>query len=123
MQALLFEIAHQLQRASPCGFAANDCATFLQLTYEAAQRARDSHAYEQAAGYLHTAQQLLEACSTLESRATLGFAIASMATECDLQLSRTVAAQARLAECRQRAGSTLERARVCQLQARLETLG
>lgn len=122
LQALLFEIAHQLQRASPCGFAANDCATFLQLTYEAAQRARDSRAYEQAAGYLHTAQQLLEACSTLESRATLGFAIASMATECDLQLSRTVAAQARLAECRQRAGSTLERARVCQLQARLETL-
>jgi len=122
LQALLFEIAHQLQRASPCGFAANDCATFLQLTYEAAQRARDSRAYEQAAGYLHTAQQLLEAGSTLEGRATLGFAIASMATECDLQLSRTVAAQARLAECRQRAGSTLERARVCQLQARLETL-
>ncbi|MEN5139947.1 trifunctional serine/threonine-protein kinase/ATP-binding protein/sensor histidine kinase [Pseudomonas juntendi] len=122
VQQLPFEIAHQLQRASPRGFAADDSAVFLQLLPEAALRARDSGAHEQAAGYLRTAEQLLDHGSTLENRATLGFAIASMAAECELQLSRMAAAEARLGECRQRAGSMLERARVCQLQARLDTL-
>ncbi|MFJ4383123.1 AAA family ATPase [Pseudomonas sp. NPDC089408] len=122
LHELLFEITHQLQRASPCGFAADDCAVFLQLLHEAALRARDSGAYEQAAGYLRTAEQLLNHGSALESRATLGFAICSMAAECDLQLARVAAAEVQLGECRQRARSPLDRARVCQLQAHLATL-
>jgi len=119
---VLFELASQLQRASPCGFAADDCEAFLQLLREAASRARDTGAFEQAAGYLHTAEQLLHHSATLESRATHGFAVACMATECDMQLSRTIAAQARLTECRQRARSVLDQARACRLQALLYTL-
>lgn len=45
-----------------------------------------------------------------------------MATECDMQLSRMVAAEARIAECRLRARSALDQARVCRLQALLYTL-
>jgi len=122
LHEVLFEAAHQLQRASPRGFSADDCEVFLQLLREAALRARDSGAFAQAAGYLHTAEQLLHHGSTLESRATHGFAIACMAAECDMQLSRMAAAEAQLSECRQRARSTLDRARLCQLQARLFTL-
>lgn len=119
---VLFELASQLQRASPCGFAADDCEAFLQLLREAASCARDAGTFEQAAGYLHTAEQLLQHSATLESRATHGFAIACMATECDMQLSRTIAAEARLTECRQRARSVLDQARACRLQALLYTL-
>lgn len=122
MQEGLFELASQLQRAAPCGFTADDCEAFLQLLREAASRARDAGAFEQAAGYLHTAEQLLHHGATLESRVTHGFAIACMATECDMQLSRTIAAEARLTECRQRARSALEQARACRLQALLYTL-
>ena len=118
----LFELANQLQRASPCGFAADDCEAFLQLLREAAARARDGGAFEQTAGYLHTAEQLLQHGATLESRATHGFAIACMAAECDMQLSRMIAAEARITECHQRARSTLDQARVCRLQALLHTL-
>lgn len=122
MQEGLFELASQLQRATPRGFAADDCEAFLQLLRDAASRARDAGAFEQTAGYLHTAEQLLHHSATLESRATHGFAIACMATECDMQLSRTVAAEARLTECRQRARSVLDQARACRLQALLYTL-
>lgn len=122
LHEVLFELANQLQRASPYGFAADDCETFLQLLREAASRARDDGAFEQAAGYLHTAEQLLHHGATLESRATHGFAIACMATECDMQLSRMIAAETRIIECRQRARSSLDQARVCRLQALLYTL-
>ncbi|MFG0501016.1 AAA family ATPase [Pseudomonas sp. YQ_13] len=122
MQEGLFELASQLQCATPRGFAADDCEAFLQLLRDAASRARDAGAFEQTAGYLHTAEQLLHHSATLESRATHGFAIACMATECDMQLSRTVAAEARLTECRQRARSVLDQARACRLQALLYTL-
>ncbi|WP_410481171.1 AAA family ATPase [Pseudomonas plecoglossicida] len=119
---VLFELANQLQRASPCGFAADDCERLLQLLREAALRARDSGAFEQTAGYLHTAEQLLNQHCTRESHAAHGFAIACMAVECDMHLSRMIAAEARLTECRQRARSALDQARVCRLQARLYTL-
>ena len=122
LDEMLFEIVHQLQRAGPCGFAADDCAKFLPLLHEAALRTRDSGGHEQAASYLRTAEQLLYHGSTLESRTTYGFAIASMAVECALQLSHMAAADAQLNECRLRARSTLDRAKVYQLQARLDTL-
>ncbi|WP_200626538.1 trifunctional serine/threonine-protein kinase/ATP-binding protein/sensor histidine kinase [Pseudomonas sp. LAM2023] len=122
LHEVLFELASQLQRASPCGFAADDCEAFLQLLREAAARARDGGAFEQAADYLHTAEQLLHHCASRESRATHGFAIACMATECDIQLSRTGTAEARLTECRQRARSLLDQARACRLQALLQPL-
>ncbi|NIF26517.1 AAA family ATPase [Pantoea sp. Tr-811] len=118
----LFEIANQLQRASPRGFAANDCALFLGLLHEAALRTRDSGAPEQAAAYLRTAEHLLSQAESRESHATHGFAIACLAAECDLQLARTGETEARIIECRQRARSALEQAQVSRLQARLHTL-
>ncbi|MGY4525023.1 trifunctional serine/threonine-protein kinase/ATP-binding protein/sensor histidine kinase [Pseudomonas sp. TE21394] len=122
LHEVLFELASQLQRASPCGFAADDCEAFLQLLREAASRTRDRGAFEQAADYLHTAEQLLQHGASLQSRTTHGFAIACKATECDIQLSRTNSAEARLKVCRQRAQSALDLARACRLQALLHTL-
>lgn len=118
----LFDVANQLQRANPCGFAAADCEVFLQLLREAALRARDSGAFEQTAGYLHTAEQLLHHGASLESRAAHGFSIACMAAECNMQLSRMAAAEAWVSESYHRARSVLDQARVCRLQARLYTL-
>jgi predicted ATPase/signal transduction histidine kinase len=122
LQEAVFEVANQLQRASPCGFAADDCDLFLQLLRDAALRSRDTGACEQSAAYLQTCEQLLQQSATPQSHATHAFAIACMAAECDLQLSRMTAAEERIMECRQRARSTLERARVCRLQARLHTV-
>ena len=119
---MLFELANQLQHASPCGFAVDDREAFLALLREAAARARDSGSFEQTAAYLHTAEQLLQHGATLQSHATHGFAIACLATECDIQLARTRAAEARLAACQQRAHSTLDQARVCRLEALLHSL-
>ena len=122
LHEVLFELAHQLQSADPCGFAANDREVFLQLLCEAASRTRDSGAFAQAVSYLHTADQLLNHGGTLQSRASHGFAIACMAAECDMQLSRMSAAEAQVGVCRQRARTPLDQARVCRLQARLWTL-
>ncbi|AXQ50278.1 AAA family ATPase [Pseudomonas vlassakiae] len=122
LQEVVFEIASQLQRASPRGFAADERDVFLQLLREAALRSRDSGACEQSAAHLQVCEQLLIHGATPQSHATHAFAIACMAAECDLQLSRMAAAQGRLIECLQRACSPLDRARVCKLQARLHTL-
>ncbi|MEN5303337.1 AAA family ATPase [Pseudomonas sp. TWI628] len=122
LQEVVFEVANQLQRASPRGFAADERDTFLQLLRDAALRSRDSGACEQSAAYLQACEQLLRQGATPQSHATHAFAIAYMAAECDLQLSRTTAAEGWLMECRQRTRSTLEQARVCRLQARLHTL-
>jgi predicted ATPase/signal transduction histidine kinase len=122
LQKAVFEIANQLQRASPCGFATNDCDVFLQLLRDAALRASDNGAYEQAAAYLQTCEQLLRQDATAQSHARHGFAIACMAAECDMQLARMADAEGRIMECLQRACSALERARVCRLQARLHML-
>jgi predicted ATPase/signal transduction histidine kinase len=122
LQEVVFEVANQLQRATPQGFAADDCDVFLQLLRDAALRSRDSGAFEQSAAYLQACEQLLCQGATSQSHATHAFAIACMAAECDLQLSRMAAAEGWVMECHLRARSSLERARVSQLQARLHTL-
>ena len=122
LQALVFEVANQLQRASPRGLAADDSDAFLRLLRDAALRARDSGAHAQSAAYLHTCEQLLCHAATPQSHATHAFAIACMAAECDMQLARMADAEGRVKECLQRARSALERARVCRLQAHLHTL-
>lgn len=122
LQEAVFEIANQLQRANPRGFATDEQEVFLQLLHDAALRSRDSGAYEQAADYLHTSEQLLHLGATAQSHATHAFANACLAAECDMQLSRMAEAQRWLTACRQRAGSALDQARVCRLQARLHTL-
>ncbi|MFJ4344830.1 AAA family ATPase [Pseudomonas sp. NPDC089401] len=116
------DIANQLQRACPRGFAADEREHYLQLLREAAVRSRDSGAHERTAAYLHAAEQLLDHGASRESHTAHGFAVACMAAECDLQLSRTAHVQARIGECRQRANSALEQARVAGLQARLQAL-
>ncbi|GHS79770.1 signal transduction histidine kinase [Pseudomonas sp. PAGU 2196] len=118
----VFEIANQVQLASPHAFAASDCEGFLVLLQEAALRARDNAAYEQAAGYLQAADELLRLGATPGSQANHAFAIACLAAECDMQLSRMPQANVRILECHQRALSALDKARVCKLEARLHTL-
>ena len=122
LQEVVFEVANQLQRASLRGFVTDDRELFLQLLQEAALRSRDSGAYEQSAAYLHTCEQLLLHSGSPQSHVTHAFAIACMAAECDMQLSRMPEAEGRLTDCIQRARSPLDRARVCRLQARLYTL-
>ncbi|WDY57929.1 trifunctional serine/threonine-protein kinase/ATP-binding protein/sensor histidine kinase [Pseudomonas sp. PSKL.D1] len=118
----VFDIANQVQRASPRAFEADECEQFLNVLQDAALRARENAAYEQCAGYLHTAETLLRLSATCETQATHAFAIACLAAECDMQLSRMPKAEARVLECQQRARSTLDKARVCKLQAQLHTL-
>jgi len=118
----VFAIANQLQRANPRAFAADDCAAFLALLREAALRARDNGAIDQTAGYLNTADHLLRLTAAHETHALHAFTVACMAAECDMQRSRMPQAEARIIECRQRAQSALDQARVCRLQARLYTL-
>ncbi|MFK0312176.1 AAA family ATPase [Pseudomonas sp. NPDC090233] len=118
----VFAIANQLQRASPRAFAADDCEAFLPLLREAARRARDNGAVDQAAIYLNTADHLLRLAAAPDTDVTHAFAVACMAAECDMQLTRMPQAQARILECRQRARTVLDQARVCRLQARLQTL-
>ena len=118
----VFAIANQLQRASPWAFAADDCAAFLPLLCEAALRARDNGAVDQTAGYLNTADHLLRLNAAPDTHARHAFAIACLAAECDMQLSHMPQAEARIIECRQRARTALDNARVCRLQARLHTL-
>ncbi|UDU81238.1 ATP-binding sensor histidine kinase [Pseudomonas sp. HN2-3] len=118
----VFEIANQVQRASPRAFEACDCEVFVLLLQEAALRARDSAAYEQTAGYLHAADELLRLSAAPGTQATHALAIACLAAECDMQLSRMPQAEARIRECHLRAQSALDKARVCKLEARLHTL-
>ncbi|MGE8060773.1 trifunctional serine/threonine-protein kinase/ATP-binding protein/sensor histidine kinase [Pseudomonas sp. NPDC089547] len=122
LHEVTFDVANQLQSAAPCGFATDDCELFLPLLHEAAVRARDSGAVEQAADYLETAEHLLSQCETLESHVTQGFAMSYMAAECAMQLSRMAEAEAWVITSRQRACTVLDQARVCRLQARLHTL-
>ncbi|MFJ4156493.1 AAA family ATPase [Pseudomonas sp. NPDC089752] len=118
----VFAIANQLQRANPRAFAADDCEAFLPLLREAAQRARDNGAIDQTAGYLNTADHLLRLAAGPDTHATHAFAVACMAAECDMQLSRMPQAHAHIIECQRRASTTLDQARVCRLQARLHTM-
>jgi len=122
LQALVFEVANQLQRTSPRDLAADVSDTFLRLLRDAALRARDSGAHEQSAAYLQTCEQLLRHDATPQRHARHAFAVACMAAECDMLLARMADAVGRITECRQRARTPLERARVCRLEARLYTL-
>ncbi|MFJ4052109.1 AAA family ATPase [Pseudomonas sp. NPDC089743] len=118
----VFDIANQLQRTGGQAFETNTCEAFLPLLREAALRARDSGAIDQAAGYLHTADHMLRVSGTPSAHAQHAFSIACLAAECDMQLSRMPQAQARLADCQKRARTPLDQAQVCRLQARLHTL-
>ncbi|WP_145184219.1 ATP-binding sensor histidine kinase [Pseudomonas sp. URMO17WK12:I11] len=122
LQDALFELANQLQRVSPCAFAAADNEACLYLLREAALRSRDSGAYEQAAAYLHACEQFLAHTKNPQSHATHGFAMACIAAECTLQMPCKLAAEHALMRCRLRACSALEQAQVCRLQARLHSL-
>jgi len=122
LHEVVFEIANQLQRANPRGFATDEHDVLLQLLRDAALRSHDSGAHEQSAAYLQTSEQLLHLGANAQSHATHAFANACLAAECDMQLSRMAEAQEWLMECQQRARSALDQARVCRLQARLHTL-
>ncbi|MDZ3994377.1 AAA family ATPase [Pseudomonas sp. Teo4] len=117
LHSAVFEIANQVQRASPLVLMANDCAAFLKLLQDAALRARDSASFEQAAGYLAAGEALLGHDTETEA-----FAFACLAAECDMLMSRMPDAEARIEQCRQRARTPLQHARVCKLKARLHTL-
>lgn len=115
----VFELANQLQRAAPGNFTAQECEGFLPVLLEAAAQARDAVAHEQAAGFLQTARALQLRCPHADSHA---FALACLAAECDMLLSRMPQAEAGIRDCHHHASTALEQATAYRLQARLKTL-
>ncbi|HDS1736355.1 trifunctional serine/threonine-protein kinase/ATP-binding protein/sensor histidine kinase [Pseudomonas sp. BP8] len=118
----LFEIANQVQRADRFAFAAEECEALIVLLQEAATLARDAASYDQAYGYLQAAEALLHANASRQTRQQHAFALACMAAECDMLLSRMAEAEQRIVQCGQRVRSPLDQATACKLRARLKTL-
>ncbi|CAM3618993.1 Nodulation protein V [Pseudomonas reidholzensis] len=119
---VLFEIANQVQRADRLTFGADECEAFVVLLQEAATLARDAASYDQACGYLQAAEALLHARASRHTRQQHAFALACMAAECDMLLSRMAEAEQRISQCSERARSPLDQATACKLRARLKTL-
>jgi predicted ATPase/signal transduction histidine kinase len=117
----VFEIASQVQRIDTNELEAHRHAAFVELLVEAAERARDTAAVEQAAGYLRTAESLLGQTGW-SSLYTQAFATHRLAAECDMLLADLDGAQRRLDSCLIHATTALDRAKTFRLRATLRTL-
>ncbi|WP_238351718.1 AAA family ATPase [Pseudomonas sp. SWRI99] len=120
-QARVFDIASQIQRSQVDGLQEPRRADFIQLLVEAAERARDTAAVEQAVDYLRTAERLLgdAGWSQLYPQA---FAARWLAAECAMLLADLPGAQQRLDDCLCHAGTALDQAKTYRLRATLRTL-
>jgi predicted ATPase/signal transduction histidine kinase len=117
----VFEVASQIQRIDADALQAHRRAAFIELLVEAAERARDTAAVEQAVGYLRTAERLLGQAGW-SSLYTQAFATQWLAAECDMLLADLAGAQRRLDDCLSHAGAALDRAKTYRLRATLRTL-
>jgi len=116
----VFEVASQVQRIDVDKLEAHRPA-FVELLVEAAERARDTAAVEQAVGYLRTAERLLGQTGW-SSLYTQAFATQWLAAECDMLLADLASAQHRLDDCLNHATTALDRAKTYRLRATLRTL-
>nr|WP_237509733.1 ATP-binding sensor histidine kinase [Pseudomonas chlororaphis] len=117
----VFEVASQIQRIDADALDEHRRAVFVELLVEAAERARNTAAVEQAAGYLHTAETLLAQASS-PALYTQAFATRWLAAECDMLLADLAGAQRRLDDCLVHARTALDRAKTYRLRATLRTL-
>ncbi|MDQ0123582.1 putative ATPase/signal transduction histidine kinase [Pseudomonas lini] len=117
----VFEVASQIQRIDAAALQAHRRAGFIELLVEAAERARDTAAVEQAVGYLRTAERLLgrTGWTDLYSQA---FVTQWLAAECDMLLGDLADARRRLDDCLSHAVTALDRAKTFRLRATLRTL-
>ncbi|HWH89432.1 MAG TPA: AAA family ATPase [Pseudomonas sp.] len=120
-QARVFDIASQIQRSDVNALQQPRRADFIQLLVEAAERARDSAAVEQAVDYLRSAEVLLgdSGWTQLYPQA---FAARWLAADCAMLLADLPGAQQRLDDCLDHAASALDRAKTFRLRASLRTL-
>ena len=117
----VFEVASQVQRIDAEELDANRRAAFVELLVEAAERARDTAAVEQAVGYLRTAESLLGQTGW-SSLYTQAFATQWLAAECDMLLADLAGAQQRLDDCLSHATTALDLAKTYRVRATLRTL-
>ncbi|MFF7063574.1 AAA family ATPase [Pseudomonas sp. NPDC008258] len=117
-----FEIANQVHLSEKIAYQPSQAEDFIALLLEAAARARDAAAFDQAAGYLVSAEELQQSSGSDELRLKFSFAIMCQAAECDMQLSDMVSAEQKITECMRRANNGIERARGHKLKAKLLTL-
>ena len=123
LSQLTFEIANQVHLSEKSAYPPEQADDFIALLLEAAARARDAAAFDQASGYLLSAEQLLQSSRCDPLRVKFAFAIMCQAADCDMQLSDMLGAQVKIEACMRRAGNVLERARAHKLKAKLLTLG
>ncbi|TVT86180.1 AAA family ATPase [Pseudomonas sp. H3(2019)] len=117
----VFDIASQIQRIDVYALDAHRRADFISTLTQAARRARDTAAFEQAVGYLHTAELLLGDTGWSQLY-PLAFATRWLAAECAMLLANLTEAQQRLDDCLSHATTTLDQARTYRLRASLRTL-
>lgn len=117
----VFEVASQIQRIDVDTLEAYRRTAFVELLVEAAERARDTAAVEQAVGFLRTAENLLGQ-SGWSGLYTQTFATQWLAAECDMLLADLAGAQRRLDDCLTHATTVLDRAKTYRLRATLRTL-
>lgn len=122
LQRATFEIANQVHLSQKSAYAENQAEDFLTLLLQAAARARDAAAFDQAAGYLCSAEELQQLSNSPALQKNFAFAIMCQAAECDMLLCDMARAEIKIEECMRRAGSAIERARAHKHKARLLTL-
>lgn len=122
LQQATFEIANHVHLSEKSAYEPDQAEGFITLLLEAAARARDAAAFDQAAGYLCSAEELHQSCGSTSAEHDPAFAIMCQAAECDMLLSEMSGAELKIEECMRRAGSVIERARAHKLKAKLLTL-
>lgn len=122
LQRATFAIANQIHLSDKSAYATEQTADYIALLMEAAARARDAAAFEQAAGYLCSAEELQRSSPCEAVRERFAFAIMSQAAECDMLLVDMAGAETKIEECMRRARPGREKAQGHKLKARLLTL-
>jgi predicted ATPase/signal transduction histidine kinase len=121
-QRATFEIANQVHLSDKSAYQGDQTGDYIALLMEAAARARDAAAFDQAAGYLCSAEHLQQSSQSSAVKQRFAFAIMCQTAECAMLLLDRADARLSIERCMQRAGSALETARAHTLKARWLTL-
>lgn len=122
LQQATFEVANQVHLSEKTAYDADQAEAFITLLLEAAARARDAVALDQAAGYLCSAEALLQSSDSSDLQQRFAFSIMCLAAECDMLLSQMAGAQEKIEACKLRAETAIDKARAHKLKAKLLTL-
>jgi predicted ATPase/signal transduction histidine kinase len=117
----VFEIANHIQRASTQMLSCEQVRAFISLLVDAARRAKNTSAIEQAAGYLETAKQLMGSTGWTDWYPE-AFATHWHAAECALLLAQLDKAHLLIDECLVASANACDKALTYRLQATLFTL-